>query len=90
MGIEIINGPKVKYFFDGKERTYSIDFELPKQHKLIEIKDNHIWHKKQVESGRWQKKENAAIEYANKLNYEYHIIFPNDIEGFFQTLKEIV
>jgi hypothetical protein len=25
---------------------------------LIEIKDNHIWHKEQVSSGKWLAKEN--------------------------------
>lgn len=89
-GIKIVNGPRVKYFFNNKERTYIIDFELPDLHKLIEIKDNHIWHKKQIESGKWEAKEKAAIEYANKINYKYHLLFPNDIEIFFKTPEEIV
>ena len=57
---------------------------------VIELKDNHIWHKKQVESGKWEKKENGAKQYCNINGLKYVLLFPNDIDTFFKTLKEIV
>lgn len=84
--IIIENGPKVKFMFNDKERTYKIDFMIRDLNILIEIKDNHIWHKKQVESGRWKLKENSAKDYCIKNNMKYHLIFPENIE----ELKKII
>ena len=42
---------------------------------LIEIKDNHIWHKRQVESGKWDAKESSAKKWCKDNNYEYYLIF---------------
>ena len=87
--INITNGPKIKYLFEGRERTYFVDFELPELKILVEIKDNHIWHRKQVESGKWQAKEDAAKKYANKNGYVFHLLFPKDIEKFFkETVRD--
>lgn len=77
--INIINGPKVNYTYNNKPRTYRIDFLLPKQKLLIEIKDDHIWHKKQIETGIWELKETAAKSIIDGTTYnEYLLITPKN------------
>jgi len=88
--IEIVNGAKIPYTFHDKHATYFVDFYLPQYKMLIEIKDNHIWHKKQVESGKWQAKYDAVQQYCADNNMTYYLLFPTDIDSFFLTLKEIV
>lgn len=87
--IEIKDGIKVHYYFDNAKREYTTDFLLPNLGFVIELKDNHIWHKKQLESGRWEKKENAAITYCNQNNLKYIMLFPEDIDNFFKKYCEI-
>ena len=53
---------------------------------MVETKDNHIWHQEQIKSGKWEKKEDAAIKYCTKNNMKYVLLFPNDIEEFFKNL----
>ena len=69
--IVVTNGPKIKYNFNDKERTYKVDFQVKKY--LIEIKDEHIWHKNEIDSGKWGAKEKAAKIYIKE----------NNLEGFF-------
>lgn len=92
LGVEIKDGPKIEYVFEDKMRTYLTDFELPSKKMIIEIKDNHVWHTKQVENGRWQAKENAVNEYCKQIGYKFKLIFPKDFETFFDNLsiEEIV
>lgn len=85
--IQITNGIKIKYPFNDKIHTYITDFWLPEEKYMVEIKDNHIWHKKQIDSGKWQAKENAAIKYANENNYKYFLLFPKDVDAFFESIK---
>ena len=51
--IEILDGPKIPYFWNNKFRTYSIDFYVPKIDTLIEIKSMHKFHIKDIESGKF-------------------------------------
>lgn len=75
-GIKIKNGPRLRYTFNGAEHEYRVDFELPDLGMLIEIKDNHCWHKQQVETGKHGAKEAAAKAWCATNNYEYKILFP--------------
>ena len=84
--ISIKNGPKVTYNFREKQHVYRVDFELTHNKLLIEIKDNHCWHKEQVESGKFQAKESAAKEWCKINNYKYHVIFPKTL----QKLKDSI
>jgi hypothetical protein len=71
--ITVVNGPTIVYEFEGKEKTYKVDFRIGAT--LIEIKDNYIWHKRQIESGVWKAKEHAVHNEIKKGLYkEYHII----------------
>lgn len=85
--IRVINGPKIEYNRSNSKKihTYKIDFAIPKLKLLIEIKDNHIWHKEQVNSGKWQDKVRGVNNFLeNKLSYnnivyeKYIIIFPKN------------
>lgn len=83
--ILVSNGPKIKYSFNQKERTYRVDFQV--RNYLIEIKDFHIWHKKQVESGQWNAKEESVVTFCNKNNMDFIMITPNNWDEI--TLKLI-
>ena len=85
--IVIINGPKIEYYRANSNKTHSyrIDFAIPKLKLLIEIKDNHIWHKDQVDSGIWDEKVNGVNKFLqNKNSYKniiyekYIIIYPKN------------
>ena len=67
-----------KYFDPG--HIYRVDFELPQYNILIEMKDNHCWHKQQVESGKFGAKEAAANEWCTKNSYKYHVVFPKTLQ----------
>ena len=44
-------------------------FAIPKLKLLIEIKDNHIWHKEQVQSGKWEEKVNGVEKFLQNNSY---------------------
>ena len=85
--ILVINGPKIEYNRSNSKKihTYKIDFAIPKLKLLIEIKDNHIWHKEQVQSGKWDEKVNGVEQflqnksiYGNVIYEKYIIIYPKN------------
>jgi hypothetical protein len=76
-GLLIYNGPKIKYFHNNKELTYKVDFMY--KNILIEIKDDHIWHKNDIKSGKWNAKETSVNELINKGIYkEFIMITPRN------------
>ena len=60
---------------------------------LIEIKDNHIWHRNEIDSGKWQAKEQAVynlIESNNEKYNEFYFINPiNWVQQLNKLLKSI-
>ena len=85
--ILLINGPKIKYNNSNNTKisTYRIDFAIPKLNLLIEIKDNHIWHKEQIKNGKWDDKVKGVenflqnkMEYNNIVYKNYIIIYPKN------------
>lgn len=83
--ILIKNGPILDYYFNNKLYHYYVDFEIPDKKILLEIKDNHIWHKEQVKSGKWLMKERIAKKYAKENNMVYKIIFTQYLDDFLNT-----
>lgn len=81
--IVIINGPKIKYDFNGKSRIYKLDFALPELNMLIEIKDNHCWHNEQVKNGKWRAKEDATLSFLkrSKKYKTFDLVFPNNLNS---------
>lgn len=76
-GIILNNGPNVSYNFNETKHTYRVDFRIGDI--LIEIKDNHIWHKEQIKSGKWDAKYNAANKYIIDNNLKkFYFITPTD------------
>lgn len=85
--IEIENGADISYMMNGIKHNYRVDFYLPKYRYQIELKDNHVWHKHQIETGKWELKENAAIKFCDENSMKYFLLFPKDIEKFFENLE---
>ena len=53
-----------------------------------ELKDNHIWHKKQVENGMWKAKMDSVNKLLKDKQYsDYKLIFPNDLTNFIVNLS---
>jgi hypothetical protein len=80
-GIIVNNGPKIKYVFNNSDRQHTVDFEILIDGKkyMIEIKDNHIWHKNEMKNGKWNAKETAARSLIDNKNYfGYYMIFPKN------------
>ena len=80
--IKISNGPTIKYLWNLKEHNYRIDFTLPDQKYLIELKDNHIWQKKDLNSGKFDAKKQSAEIYAKNIGFRYLVIFPKNMTEF--------
>ena len=74
--IVLHNGPNIEYTRANKVHKYRVDFQIG--NVLIEIKDFHIWHKKQVESGLWGIKMEATNEYCKINNKVYYLITPEN------------
>ena len=83
--ILIENGPNIPYYFNKKERIYKVDFII--NNILIELKDWHIWHKRQILSGKWKIKEESAINYCKNNNLLYKLIFTKELEEFKNSIK---
>ena len=84
--ISIKNGPKIPFIFQEKERMYRVDFELPNHKKIVEMKDNHCWHKDQVASGRFAAKDECANKWAQANGYTFHVVFPKTLSDFKESL----
>lgn len=83
----IENGPKIPYWFHNSKHIYKVDFFIPKLKLLIETKDNHIWHKRQVESGKWDAKVTAVHKLIEEKIYnKYDIVYPSDFETYVGNL----
>lgn len=80
--IVIENGPVLSYYFDKKNRRYKLDFQLPDIGMLIEIKDNHCWHKQQVKNGKWNAKETVANQFVKNSDIydSFDLVFPKDFK----------
>lgn len=83
----IENGPKIKYWFAGKEREYWLDFKIDSLKIFLEIKQNHIWYKRELESGKWKAKSDAAKKFSADNGFNYIIAECQNEEDIISTLK---
>ena len=84
-----MNGPNIDYKFNDKNCKYRVDFQI--NDILIEIKDFHIWHRNQVESGLWKAKEEAVDNYIKeKGTKKYFFITPNNWNQMLSELKNLI
>jgi hypothetical protein len=85
--IIVKNGPTIPSVFQGIERKYKVDFRI--NDLLIEIKDNHIWYKNDIKSGKNDAKINAVKEAIEKGMYkEYYLITPDVWVNTLKTIKQ--
>ena len=83
--IIVKNGPTIQAI----ERKYKVDFMI--KDLLIEIKDNHIWYKNDVKSGKNDAKIDAVKEEIRKGNYkEYYLITPDIWVNTLKTIKNLI
>ena len=80
--IKIKNGPVLPYSFKETIHKYRVDFELPDKKVLVEIKDNHCWHREEQKTGKFRAKELSATEWCKTHEYTYHVIFPKTMQKF--------
>lgn len=69
----VLNGPYIDYIHNKTAHKYRVDFQIGSL--LIEVKDYHIWHKNQVESGKWQAKQDAVTNICKKEEKYRKFIF---------------
>lgn len=70
-GFRVLNGDKINYTFNKKNRVYFCDLKVFENGKwrLVEIKQKHKWWFNDLYSGKIKAKARAAIEFSKKLNY---------------------
>lgn len=94
--VYVINGPNIPYYntLTNKNCIYKVDFAIPKLNLLVEIKDNHHWHREQVNNGKWNSKVdgvytfiNEKKEFNNVIYSRYIIIFP---KNYVEECKKIL
>lgn len=77
--IVVTNGPNLPYVHNDVQRVYMVDFHIPHINMLIEIKDKHVWHMKEVETGKWAAKCTAALRSVESGCYDdFHTIFTDN------------
>jgi hypothetical protein len=86
--IKVINGPQISYEWNGRMHKYRVDFQLPDKKTIIEIKDNHIWHKIQIERGKWGAKEQCANKWCEENGWTYTIIFPKSLASWKENIMK--
>lgn len=85
--IDIVNGLKIDYIFNNKNKTYITDFYLPKYKFIIEIKSINQFYKNDLKSGKFQSKVDAATLFAKNNDMKYFVLFDEDIEEFIENLN---
>ena len=93
--IIVKNGPTLPYVFLDVARKYKVDFEIKggsgASGLLIEIKDNHIWYRNDIKSGKHEAKLSAVKAAIEKGDYkEYYLITPDIWVNTLKTIKNQV
>ena len=71
---------KIPYIFNNKERLYKVDFQI--NDTLIEVKDNHVWHKNDIKSGKFKAKMDAV----EKINNNFYLLTPTNWSNILNKL----
>jgi hypothetical protein len=85
----IENGPYIEYVWKESTRKYRVDFQLPFYKLLVEIKDNHVWHKQQIDSGKWGAKEQIAKKWCEENKWNYDIVFPKTLASWKEKILKL-
>ena len=89
MGLQIENGHTVNYIFENKTKHYIIDFYLPSERLLVEIKAKNQFYKKDTKSGKLQAKVMGAEKYAKQNRLTYLMLIENDVYNFKNILHRL-
>ena len=84
--IEIEDGLIIPYEWNGQQHLYITDFYLTQLKTVIELKDMHVWHRYQLQTGKWNAKEQAAKNYCKANDLRYMLIYS---EGLDECLKRL-
>jgi len=85
--IIVKNGPVISYVFQDIKRNYKVDFMI--NDLLIEIKDNHIWYRNDIKSGKNDAKIIAVKEAIQNGDYkEYYLITPDIWVNTLKIIKQ--
>lgn len=84
--IKILNGIEIPYNWKKKKKIYISDFYLPEYKKIIEIKSDNRFYKNDLKSGKLLAKNNAAIDFGEKNNMSFNLVFDNEIDDFINNL----
>ena len=79
---DIINGPTIRYYYNGKNKVYFPDFLIPSLNLIIEIKNSYLY---QRDKEIIEAKEKATI--ANGFNYI--MIVDKDYTSFNKLLTKM-
>jgi hypothetical protein len=91
LNILIENGPKINYSFNSKNRKYIVDFYIPSINTLVELKDDHIWHKEQIKNGIWKAKMDKIDELLkNNIYTRYLLIYPKNLMNNINIIKKYI
>ena len=91
--IIVKNGPVLPYVFLDVARKYKVDFMIKcgasgDADILIEIKDNHIWYRNDIKSGKHEAKLSAVRAAIEKGDYKgYYLITPDIWVNTLKTIK---
>jgi hypothetical protein len=88
--IIVKNGPVLPYVFLDVARKYKVDFMIKCDDTdiLIEIKDNNIWYRNDIKSGKHEAKLSAVRAAIEKGDYkEYYLITPDIWVNTLKTIK---
>lgn len=89
LGYNIENGPVIDYFHNNKWKKYYIDFYIPEERILVEVKSKNYYYKLDINSGRLQAKCEYAENYAKKHNMIFVMLFDDDINDLSNTINMI-
>ena len=73
--------------WDNKPRIYVVDFYIPCLDMLIEIKDNHIWHKQQLQNGKWNAKIKSVENNIKNNKYKKFLLIHK--ENYMESICNI-
>ena len=87
--IYVKNGPILSYHFNGQDKKYRVDFQI--EDILIEIKDNHIWYRNDIDSRKIKAKEDAVHMEIENGNYKYFfMIMPKKWLYYLEQIKNLL
>lgn len=84
--IKILNGFKISYNFQNKDRTYVTDFFLPELKRVIELKGSNHFYKKDLQEGKIEAKNKAANNFCKKHGFQFDFILDVDFDKYLEKL----